>query len=207
MSYLSRWHWFASFLVQQLEKEGLIRAFRVCINDDCFKYSPPLFKFLYPSKDVYVYIPEDDIKPFKEEFQNEWNYKVPKSQRCPKCNGVFKRVILRSTSNIAYRCPQCLTVPSRYYLDIHYKGDRVRIFSDRQGKSLDTLQRAIDLLSHIQYEIDNHIFDSSKYKKSEQKEFYCSTKLDEYLAYKINSLAPSYQKDFKRHINTAKNFF
>jgi integrase len=133
--------------------------------------------------------------------------RVPENQRCPKCNGVFRRVILKSVFNIAYRCPECLTVPSRYYLDVHYKGDRTRIFSDRQGKPLDTLQRATDLSSHIQYEIDNHIYDSSKYKKSEQKEFYCSIKLDEYLEYKISSLAPSYQTDFKRHIKTAKDFF
>ncbi len=133
--------------------------------------------------------------------------RIPNNQSCPNCNGAFKRVILKSASNIAYRCPKCLTVPCRYYLDIHHKGERVRIFSDGQGKPLDTFQRAVDLLSHIRYEIENHIFDSSKYKKSEQKEFYCSIKLDEYLEYKINSLAPSYQADFKRYIRIAKEFF
>ncbi len=133
--------------------------------------------------------------------------RVPNNQRCPKCNGVFKRVIVKGASGIAYRCPDCLTFPDRYYLDVHHKGERIRVFSDKQGKPLDAFQRAVDLLSHINYEIENHIFDFSKYKKSEQKEFYVCTKLDEYLDHKIDSLAPSYQADFRRYVGIAKDFF
>lgn len=133
--------------------------------------------------------------------------RVPDSQRCPKCNGSFRRVLLKSSSNTAYRCPDCLTSPVRYYLDIHYNGARVRVFSDKQGRALDTLQRAVELLSHINYEIENHMFDSSKYQKSEQKAFYTLIKLNEYLDYKINSLAPSYYASFKINIQRAKDFF
>lgn len=133
--------------------------------------------------------------------------RVPDIQKCPKCNSPFRRVILKGASNIAYRCPDCLTVPDRYYLDIHHNGERIRIFSDRQGNPLDTLQRATELLSHVRYEIKNYVFDSSKYKKAEQKGVYALTKLDEYLEYKISSLAPSYQTDFKRYIRIAKEFF
>jgi integrase len=101
----------------------------------------------------------------------------------------------------------CSSVPTRFYLDVHYSGNRVRVFCDRQGKPLDTYDRAYDLLAHINYEIENHIFIPEKYLKSEQKEFYTETKLDEYCDYKKDSLAPSYQSDFKRYVRYAKEFF
>jgi integrase len=133
--------------------------------------------------------------------------RVPNNQKCPRCNSFFKRVILKNAFNIAYRCPDCLTIPTRYYLDIHYKGERIRIFSDRQGMPLDTLQRAIDLLAHINYEIDNHCFDPSRYVRSEQKELYVMNLCERFLAFKIPSIAPSYQKDYRRMINIAKDYF
>jgi hypothetical protein len=133
--------------------------------------------------------------------------RVPNNQRCPKCNGLFRRVILKNAFNIAYRCPDCLTIPTRYYLDIHYKGERPRIFSDRQGMPLDTLQRAIDLLSHINYEIGNHSFDQSRYVRSEQKEFYVMNLCERFLNFKLNSIAPSYQKDYKRMVGKIKGYY
>lgn len=97
--------------------------------------------------------------------------RVPDNQRCLNCSGSFKRVIVKSAFNIAYRCPKCLTVPARYYLDIHHSGERIRIFSDKQGKPLDVLNRAVDLLSHIRYEIENHIFDKTKYVRADLQKF------------------------------------
>jgi len=92
-------------------------------------------------------------------------------------------------------------------VDIHFGDKRPRIGVDKQGRPLDTYERAYDLLAHIKYEIDNQIFDPAKYIKSEQKEFYISTQLERYSDFKINSLAPSYQTDFKRYIRMAKDFF
>jgi hypothetical protein len=70
--------------VFQLEKEGLIRVFRILDDDDHFKYTPSLFRFFYPSKAVYVCIPYDDVKQFKKEFQNEWNYKSSRKSKMSK---------------------------------------------------------------------------------------------------------------------------
>jgi integrase len=121
---------------------------------------------------------------------------------CPFCGSAF--VDLRKEG---YLCPECLRKPDRFYLDIHYGGKRSRIFCDKQGNPLDTFDRAYDLLAHINYEIANFIFDPSKYIKSEQKEFYVSTKLDEYLDHKLDSIAPSYKTDFKRYVGKAKDFY
>ena len=129
--------------------------------------------------------------------------RVPsRNSKCPACGNEFDTIDERG-----YICPGCHTTPKRFYLDVHYRGKRVRIFCDRQGRPLDTNQRAYDLLAHINFEIENNRFDPSIYLKAEQKEFYASTKLDEYLNHKINSIAPSYQTDFKRYIRIAKEFF
>lgn len=107
-----------------------------------------------------------------------------------------------------YICPKgCGTTPKRFYLDVHFKGQRFRIFCDGQGKPLDTYDRAFSLLARINYDIEHYTFDPSKYVKAEQESFYCSTLLDQYLEYKLNSLAPSYHINFKRHIRLAKGFF
>jgi integrase len=122
--------------------------------------------------------------------------------KCPGCDSYFVCIDDRG-----YLCPDCHTTPDRFYLDIHYRGKRVRVFCDRQGKPLDTNQRAYDLLAHINCEIESNRFDPSIYVKAEQKELYASVKLDEYFNHKINSIAPSYQTDFKRYIRIAKEFF
>lgn len=134
--------------------------------------------------------------------------RIPSRLKCPKCSGKFVKVYTKNIYNTAYKCPVCLTTPGRYYLDMNnYSSKRVRIFRDGQGKLLDTFQRAVDLLIHINYEIDNHIFDPTKYIKSEQKEFYSEIKLNQYLDYKIDKIAPSNKTDYKRHIIIAKEFF
>jgi integrase len=129
--------------------------------------------------------------------------RVPqRSMNCKKCGDPFEDI-----GRKGFVCPNCMTVPSRYYLDIFYKGERVRVFCDKQGSPLDTHERAFDLLAHINYEVNDHSFDPTKYIKSEQKEFYVSTQLERYSEYKVGSLAPSYQTDFKRYIRLAKEFF
>ncbi len=122
--------------------------------------------------------------------------------RCPKCGNKYEDV-----GQKGYYCLTCLTSPKRFYLDFFHSGARVRVFCDKQGLTLDTFDRALGLLTHINYEIKDHSFDPSKYIKSEQKEFYVSTQLDRYSEYKSNSLAPSYQTDFKRYVRLAKEFF
>lgn len=129
--------------------------------------------------------------------------RVPRRHlKCPKCGNLFEDI-----GKKGYVCPDCLTVPDRYYLDLHYRGKRVRIFCDKQGIPLDSFERAFDLLAHINYEINDRSFDPSKYVKSEQKEFYVCTQIDRYEAYKIDSLAPSYKTDFKRYIGIARVFW
>lgn len=98
-------------------------------------------------------------------------------------------------------------MPKRFYVDLFYKGSRIRLFSDRQGQTLDSYQRASNLLSHINYEIQNHTFDPTKYVKQDLEKFYIANLLDRFLAFKINTLAPSYQKDYTRYVRIAQSYF
>ena len=54
------------------------------------------------------------------------------------------------------------------YVDLHYQGKRIRIFSDKDGLALDQ-DRAERLLSHIRYELDHGLFDARNYVRREFK--------------------------------------
>lgn len=56
-----------------------------------------------------------------------------------------------------------------FYVDLHWNGERVRLFSDKEGHALDSEKRADRLLSHIRYEIDHGLFDPKNYVKRELK--------------------------------------
>ena len=127
---------------------------------------------------------------------------ISRQTKCPACDKKFHYL-----PKLGYVCSSCKTVPNRFMIDIHFSGERYFICSDKQGQPLDSFQRALKLQSHIQTEIDNHTFDPSKYVKSEQKEYYVMNLCEKFLNSKLDSLAPSYQKDYKRMINIAKDYF
>lgn len=121
---------------------------------------------------------------------------------CQKCGEEFKHF-----PKLGYICPECQTTPKRLFIDLWYQGKRVKLYSDKTGQVLDTYQRTQTLLSHIRYEIEHYTFDPSKYIKSEVAEHWITTLLDRFLAFKLDSLAPSYKKDYKRMAEIVRVFF
>lgn len=121
---------------------------------------------------------------------------------CPVCEGSFVEV-----KKLGYICPSDKTTPQRFFIDLFYKGQRIKLYSDKQGQVLDSYQRASSLLAHINYEIKNYTFDPCNYIKQEQEKFYVANLLDKFLSHKLESLAPSYQDDYKRFIKIHKEFF
>lgn len=122
--------------------------------------------------------------------------------KCSVCQGTFVEI-----KKLGFICTEHKIVPKRFMIDLFYKGQRIRLFSDKQGQPLDTYQRASNLLAHINYEIKNHTFDPSKYVKQELEKFYVANLLDKFLSYKLNTIAPSYQKHYERYIRIAKEYF
>ncbi len=121
---------------------------------------------------------------------------------CPVCLNKFIEV-----KRFGYICSEHKTVPNRFFVDLFYRGQRIRIFSDRHGQPIDTYQRASDLLNHINYEIKNYSFDPTKYVKQQLEKYYVANLLEKFLASKIETLAPSYKKDYVRYIRIAQGFF
>lgn len=54
---------------------------------------------------------------------------------------------------------------ANFYIDLHWEGERFRLYSDKDGEPLDSERRADRLLSHIRYEIDHGTFNPSDYSK------------------------------------------
>ena len=125
-----------------------------------------------------------------------------RESKCPRCFKAFHHII-----KIGYICPACQTVPKKFVIDVHWKGQRARICSDKQGQPLDTYRRAADLLSNIRHEVDRHIFDPTKYIAAEGRKFYASTLLEEFLQDKLKSIAPSYHSGYKKQVERAKQHF
>lgn len=125
---------------------------------------------------------------------------ISRERRCPKCNKLFKHI-----RKLGYICPPCKTIPTRFFVDIHWNGQRPAIYSDKQGEPLDSYQRASNLLARIQNEIDNHIFDPSRFVKKDLKNFLFENLINswfkdkETLAHK-GQLAWSYLSPLKGHI-------
>ena len=133
---------------------------------------------------------------------------ISRQTNCPSCEKKFQYL-----PKLGYACPSCKTVPNRFRIDMHFSGERYFICSDKQGQALDSFQRALLLLSHIQHEIENHIFDPSKYVASDIKKYYFENLLDKWIADKERDaekgqLSYSYINPLKGHIrNYIKPYF
>ncbi|MBI5847728.1 MAG: site-specific integrase [Nitrospirae bacterium] len=125
-----------------------------------------------------------------------------RERNCPSCGQKFDYV-----PEYGYFCVACQTKPERFYIDLWYRGKNIFVCSDKTGQALDTYDRAHKLQAHITVEIENHAFDPARYSKMQAERFYAKSLLDKFEAFKIDSIAPSYQKDYKRHIKRAKDFF
>lgn len=134
-------------------------------------YSPEmrLFLNLTNNRDV-RYHPFDAILTLLEDDKSMKGV-VRARGKCPSCKQDFQYI----SKKLGYICKSCKITPSRFYVDLFYQGKRLRLFSDKTGQVLDSYQRSLNLLSHINYELDAHTFDLSSYLKAELEKFYFST--------------------------------
>lgn len=109
--------------------------------------------------------------------------------------------------NLGIICRRCRVMPRRFLIDVHHGGRRIRIFSDDSGAPLDSYARAAHLLSAINHEMRTCRFDAARYVKKVSKKFLITDLLDRFYNYKIESIAPSYQRHYKKHVDLAKGFF
>lgn len=129
--------------------------------------------------------------------------------KCPVCQGQFAEV-----KKFGFGCHKHKTTPKRFYIDFWYKvqkkSQRFKLYSDKQGQILDSYQRAANLLSRVNSEIDDYTFDPTNYIKQELEKFYISNLLDGFLESKLTGnkpIAPSYVRHYKRYVGIAKEHF
>ncbi len=112
--------------------------------------------------------------------------------RCPNCKQKFQEI-----KKIGYACPKCMTTPRRFYVDLNWRGKRVRIFSDKSGNPLSSYDQALSILFKINQEILDFSFDPTKYVKSEQQKFYFKNLFEQWKSSKSDKWSFKYQKQVK----------
>ena len=112
-------------------------------------------------------------------------------QKCPRCGTAFPKSLV---------CPECRTAPTRFYIDLWWKGERLRIFMDPYGFPLDSLARTEQLLSTIRHQIGHGTFDPKEYLTKEIRslifENYAQTWLNRMEQEKISR---AYFKEVRRY--------
>jgi integrase len=138
----------------------------------------------------------------EEDMKKQKKGAIRAKGKCPICGQPFCEI-----RKLGFVCPEHKTVPKRVYIDLSWKGERVRIFSDKTGTVLETYDQADTIRDNITQEIKNHTFDPSKYVREEAEKFWVRNLLDRFEEDKIDAIAPSYKKDYRRMVQIAKTFF
>lgn len=99
--------------------------------------------------------------------------RIRTKEKCPRCGSKFVGEPLA--------CPSCLTAPKRVYLRLYVKGlGNVFLYSDRQGRPLSSFDLAQRVLTGIRYEIDQGIFDPSKYIKADIRHYLFENRIEDW---------------------------
>jgi len=112
--------------------------------------------------------------------------RIRTKEKCKRCGRKFKE------RRDGLFCPRCGTVPKRYFVDLTFRGERVRIYSDKNGQVLSSWEQASRLAEHIRYEIDHGIFDPELYRAEDIKRFRVDYLLEKYLKEKEKTLKWAY---------------
>jgi len=120
--------------------------------------------------------------------------------KCPKCKGKFV------DNGRALVCPTCLVIPDKYFVDIHYEGQRIKLYRDKEGFLLDSYRRANRLLENIRHQIDNHTFYLKDYLSVNIKGVQFENNINEWLKrqeirLQKDEISPSYYEKIASTIN------
>ncbi len=125
---------------------------------------------------------------------------ISRQRKCPKCHTHFNHYL-----KVGYICKQCHTFPDRFFVDLHWNGERYGVYCDKLGQPLDSYQRALNIFLKIQGEIETHTFDPLRYVKKDLQAFLFENliedwKLEKEEAANKDKLSWSYVGPLKGHI-------
>lgn len=98
-------------------------------------------------------------------------------EKCPICDSHFKHI-----QRIGFICPEHKTTPKKFYVDLFYQGKRIRLYSHKSGRVLDSYQIAQETINHVHYEMRNHTFDPSRYVISDIQKYYFECLINKWIA-------------------------
>jgi len=129
--------------------------------------------------------------------------------RCPRCQKPFTDVSkgISMHKKLGIICISCRSIPRRFYIDLHYHGKRIRLFSDRQGNPLDAYQQAVNLRADVNHEILHGRFDPSVFTREGEDRFMMTPLLETFLGRRLESAAPSCRGHYRRYGKIAVDFF
>ncbi len=130
-----------------------------------------------------IIILKKEIERLNPSSSKKRKVKIRTKEKCPRCGGKFEEI-----PGVAFLCLKCKTTPKRYFIDLVWQKKRIRIYSDKSGQPLSSYEQAKRLASHIQYEIDHHIFDPSLYVAEDIKKFNIKNLVEKYLSEKEKQL-------------------
>jgi len=120
-------------------------------------------------------------------------------QHCPKCGGKFQNIPRTLI------CPACLTIPTRFYIDIYWK-QKYKIYSDTDGRPLTSYELAHRVLTQIRQDIDHKTFDPKNYQSKNlvvlQFKNYSETWLKRYKElFENGEISPAYYRNLENYVN------
>ena len=123
-------------------------------------------------------------------------------ERCPICSEPFQHF-----KKLGLICLEHKTIPKKYFIDLYYKSRRIKLYSHKSGRVLDSYALANETLGHVHHEIRTHVFDPSKYIASDVQKFYFENLMTKWLdlkesegiatAYKYRQFNDDYYSYFK----------
>jgi len=111
--------------------------------------------------------------------------KIRTKEKCPKCKRSFQETPL------GLLCPKCFTVPRRFFIDLSWKGRRIRVYSFKDGQPLSSWELAQRARQLIEHELESKTFDPTRWVKSDVKKFLFENLAVQYLAERKKQMKPS----------------
>lgn len=115
--------------------------------------------------------------------------KIRTKEKCPKCGQSFEDI------GWTFICKEHFTTPNRYFIDIPWKGKQHKIYSDNDGRVLNSYELAKRVLIEIRQKIDkpNYSFDPADYVAKK----YTLLRFDSYARIWVQKYYDQYQRNEK----------
>lgn len=123
--------------------------------------------------DVLLYLLRSDGEEKKSMFG-----KVRWREKCPDCGSEFDYV--KGYEKYGPICRPCRRKPEKFFIDLWWRQERHKFYSDELGLPLNSYDRAKDILRKINAAIEHGSFDPAKFKREDRNKYALRTRWNVY---------------------------